>query len=132
MPTRNTLISQLVTKGTSQLQLNKGVGDIGGAHNISTHKPTATRHILQQDYSNKYTIHKDVGRSIEHNGMIPFLRDHHEKYTLGKHSLKQAKRPRNRSEAKKIFEKEKGWNSVGFPISFHNEKNFYKIRFEDI
>lgn len=73
-----------------------------------------------------------IFRSIEHNAMIPFLRDHHEKYTLGRQSLKHARKPRNRSEAKRIVDKEKGWNRVGFPISFHNEKNFFKIKFEDI
>lgn len=71
-------------------------------------------------------------RSIEHHRMIPFLRDHKEKYTLGRRSLKRSKKFRQRSEIKKIQHKEHGWARVGFPISFHNEKSYFKIKFEDI
>lgn len=66
--------------------------------------------------------------------MIPFLRDHKEKYTLGRRALRKFKKHRRRSEVKKYSIREMNWTRVGFPISFHNEKNYFKnkIKFEDI
>ena len=62
--------------------------------------------------------------------MIPFLRDHKEKYTIGK----KRRRFRGKSEAHKNAVKEVNWNRVGFPISTHNEKIHFKnkIKFEDL
>ena len=73
-------------------------------------------------------------KSIEYNGMIPFLRDHEEKYTMGTRALKQSNKERTKSLVTKHFNRESGWNQVGFPISMHNEKNHFnkKLKFEDL
>ena len=73
-------------------------------------------------------------KSIEYNGMIPFLRDHEEKYTMGKRAMKLASRERTKSLANKQINREYGWHQVGFPISMHNEDNHFnkKLKFEDL
>jgi hypothetical protein len=66
--------------------------------------------------------------------MIPFLRDHEEKYTLGRRALKHYKKHKAKSLAHRRLARELQWNQVGYPISMHNEKNHFhkKIKFEDL
>lgn len=111
----------------------KGVAEMSPGR-ISTKKPTATIHYLKEDKGNKYVNNKRMKKSIEYNGMIPFLRDHNEKYTLGRRSLTKYKKIKAKSLAHKRLSKELQWNRVGFPISMHNEKNHFskKVKFEDL
>jgi hypothetical protein len=66
--------------------------------------------------------------------MIPFLRDHNEKYTLGRRAMRMYKKLRAKSDANKNMAKEQNWNRIGYPISKHNEKNHNNmmIKFEDL
>jgi hypothetical protein len=66
--------------------------------------------------------------------MIPFLRDHEEKFTMGSRAMKMYKKIRSKSYANKNMAREHNWNRIGYPISMHNEKNHFskKLKFEDL
>lgn len=121
-------------KGAVTVATTKGAGDVINSGNISTKKPTSTIHYLVEEKTNKYTKNREMQKSIEYNGMIPFLRDHEEKYTLGSRALKMYKKHRARSLANRASNKEYNWSRVGYPISMHNEKNHFskKLKFEDL
>lgn len=112
----------------------KGATDLTSSGKIPVHKPTATVHYLVEEKNNKYSKNKHLQKSIEYNGMIPFLRDHEEKYTMGTRAMRMYKKQRVKSMAQKALSKEYNWNRVGYPISMHNEKNHFskKLKFEDL
>ena len=66
--------------------------------------------------------------------MIPFLRDHQEKYTLGARAQRKYNREYFKSVANKQINREYGWHKVGYPISKHNVDNHFskKLKFEDL
>lgn len=116
--------------GLVTVAASKGVPDATVTSKISMHKPTATMHVLKEDRANKYHIKRVVLKSIEHRGMIPFLRDHETKFN----AYKRHKRERVKSYAQKRLSKEYGWHQVGYPISMHNERSHFskKLKFEDL
>jgi hypothetical protein len=113
---------------------SKGIPEASMMSKISNNKPTATVHILKEERGNKYALKRILQKSIGHGGMIPFLRDHNEKYTLGSRALKKQKKHRTKSFAHKMQNQEYGWHQVGYPISMHNEKNHpaKRLKFEDL
>lgn len=119
--------------GAVTVATTKGVADMSPRRQISNKKRTSTIHYLVEDRSNKHAKNKEMQKSIEYNGMIPFLRDHEEKYTICRSPAKKAKM-RTKSLAHKHMERENNWNRIGYPISMHNEKNHFskKLKFEDL
>lgn len=87
-----------------------------------------------EDRTNKYAPNRHMQKSINYNGMIPFLRDHDEKYTSGSGAFKKFKKQRTKSNAHRRLGKELNWSRIGYPISMHNEKNHFnkKLKFEDL
>ena len=120
--------------GLITVATTKGVADASVMSKISTKKPTATVHILREDRTNKYALKRIIQKSVHYTGMIPFLRDHNEKYTSGNRALRRQKKGRVKSVANHNKSKEYGWHQVGYPISMHNEKNHQskKLKFEDL
>jgi len=66
--------------------------------------------------------------------MIPFLRDHDEKYTLGTRAQRKNYKTKAKSITNKHLNREYGWHQVGYPISKHNVDNHFnkKLKFEDL
>lgn len=122
--------------GAVTVATTKGVADAAGGHQLPQARRTFGRiaHVLLEERGNKYSKNRHLEKSLDYNGMIPFLRDHDEKYTMGKRALKKMKKQRTKSLAHRRIGREYGWHKVGFPISMHNEKNHMskKLGFEDL